>query len=94
MHKIVYFQPFNSKKVDGSLGYVIHCYQPSFISPIANFVIGIAPLFTGIAVFYFITANIRSDVLNYFLGKCALNGDLSHVLMNLQALFVIVVSSS
>lgn len=32
MHKIVYFQPFNSKKVDSSLGYVIHCYQPSFIS--------------------------------------------------------------
>lgn len=46
INKLVLFQLNN----DATLGYVEHSYKPTIISPFTNMLIGIAPLFGGLAV--------------------------------------------
>ncbi|MCU8005697.1 hypothetical protein [Shewanella sp. SM96] len=92
-HKIVDFQPFKPNQMDHTLGYVIHSYRPSWFSPIANSVIGIAPLFAGIGGVYLVTAHLRPDVASYFLEGITLNGDISLVLINLTAICEVILIS-
>lgn len=93
-HKIVEFQPFKPNQIDNSLGYVTHSYKPSLLSPIANSIIGLAPLLSGIAAFVFITNLMRPDVLQYLLEENLLSRDLSNVIANVHNLYQIIFTSS
>ena len=96
-HKIVDFQLFKPSR-DGSLGYVLHSYNPSLFSPIANMLIGIAPLFGGTLAFIGVTKWLRPDVFDYFATYIelsnVLNGDLSGFLSKLTSMLDIILFSS
>ena len=48
---------------DGTLGYVNHQYRPTWFSPLALFLIAIAPLSGGFLALYGVTALLRPDIL-------------------------------
>lgn len=65
VYEIQFFKPDPS----GSLGYVIHgAERPSIFTPIANFVIGMAPLFGGMSAIYAFTYWLMPEVLSQSRG--------------------------
>lgn len=66
-HKVVSFRLF-SPSVDGTFGYVNHSYKKTWFSPFTLLLIGLAPLFSGIAALYTITYLLRPDLLALVFG--------------------------
>lgn len=61
-HKIINFALFKPS-IDGTLGYVSHSYRVSWFAPFANLIIGLAPLFAGMAGFLGMTHWLRPDLI-------------------------------
>lgn len=61
-HKILHVSLFKPS-IDGSLGSVSHQYRVTWFSPFANVLIGLAPLFTGIAAFLLVSQWLRPDIV-------------------------------
>jgi hypothetical protein len=96
-HKIIDFQLFKPSS-NGTLGYVSHSYKPSLLSPIANLLIGIAPLFGGTFAFIGVTKWLRPDVFDYFISNVVLsnvlNGDLSGLVSKMTSMLDVILLSS
>ncbi|MEH6454711.1 MAG: hypothetical protein V7749_00185 [Cocleimonas sp.] len=96
-HKIIDFQLFKPSS-DGSLGYVLHSYRPSILSPISNLLIGIAPLFGGTFAFVMVTKWLQPELFDYFTTHIVLsnllNGDLSGVFSKITHMLDVILFSS
>ncbi|WP_282109279.1 hypothetical protein [Shewanella algicola] len=92
VQKLELYKPSN----DDTVGYVQYSYQKTFMSPICNLFIGIAPLLGGTLAFGFVTWILMPDVYRFVLDNLvslnAVEFDLNVFLSNIGTMLGLILS--